>query len=352
MSKEEKITEEIQELEKKELKYFFNHIEFLEFNDEEKEKVAKCISESSSWWALYWWQILLSAIIWTLWLLQDSTVVVIWAMLISPISKSINWLWYGIAKWWNKIFSESLKILLISIILVIFTWFFITKIIGLNLETEEILSRVNPNIIDFFIAIFSSIVAVLWIKYDKLWNSSVVWVALSVALLLPLSVIGIEFAIWNFYNSFWAFMLFAANLFAVLIVTSIFFWLYWFVPHGIKMQEKSFKRLALVLCFIALILIPLVISFNVMKTNNEISAKIYTCLQEIIWEEAIFYDLWDIKVLENTENKLKIATIIRVPEWYKFENISNEVLAVLSEEFDKKIVLDLDVIRFVTVELE
>ncbi|MDR1987616.1 MAG: hypothetical protein LBQ24_02365 [Candidatus Peribacteria bacterium] len=48
------------------------------------------------------------------------------------------------------------------------------------------------------------------------------------------------------------------------------------------MQEKSFKRLALVLCFIALILIPLVISFNVMKTNNEISAKIYTCLQEII----------------------------------------------------------------------
>ncbi|MDR1987617.1 MAG: hypothetical protein LBQ24_02370 [Candidatus Peribacteria bacterium] len=48
MSKEEKITEEIQELEKKELKYFFNHIEFLEFNDEEKEKVAKCISESSS----------------------------------------------------------------------------------------------------------------------------------------------------------------------------------------------------------------------------------------------------------------------------------------------------------------
>jgi hypothetical protein len=96
----------------------------------------------------------------------------------------------------------------------------------------------------------------------------------------------------------------------------------------------------------------LVISFNVMKTNNEISAKIYTCLQEIIWEEAIFYDLWDIKVLENTENKLKIATIIRVPEWYKFENISNEVLAVLSEEFDKKIVLDLDVIRFVTVELE
>jgi hypothetical protein len=44
----------------------------------------------------------------------------------------------------------------------------VTKIVGINLETDEILSRVNPNIIDFFIAIFSSIIAVLGIKYDKL----------------------------------------------------------------------------------------------------------------------------------------------------------------------------------------
>jgi hypothetical protein len=48
MSKDENITEEIHELEKKELKYFFDHIEFLEFDDDKKEEVSTSISESSS----------------------------------------------------------------------------------------------------------------------------------------------------------------------------------------------------------------------------------------------------------------------------------------------------------------
>ncbi|NCA80810.1 MAG: DUF389 domain-containing protein [Sphingobacteriia bacterium] len=35
------------------------------------------------------------------------------------------------------------------------------KIIGFSVETAEILSRVSPNILDLFIAIFSAVVAIL-----------------------------------------------------------------------------------------------------------------------------------------------------------------------------------------------
>jgi hypothetical protein len=57
------------------------------------------------------------------------------------------------------------------------------------------------------------------------------------------------------------------------------------------MQEKSFKRLAIVSCLIILIITPLVISFNAMKTNNEISSKVYDTLNENIKNDVIFYNI-------------------------------------------------------------
>ncbi|MDR0771802.1 MAG: hypothetical protein LBF15_01785 [Candidatus Peribacteria bacterium] len=47
MTKEKNLNEEIHELEEKGMRSFFDHIEFLEFNDNEKEAVAADITESS-----------------------------------------------------------------------------------------------------------------------------------------------------------------------------------------------------------------------------------------------------------------------------------------------------------------
>jgi uncharacterized membrane protein len=61
--------------------------------------------------------------------------------------------------------------MILSIALAVFTGFISIKISGLEIETKEIVARTSPNIIDLFIAIFSAMVAVLSLRFEKLSES-------------------------------------------------------------------------------------------------------------------------------------------------------------------------------------
>jgi uncharacterized membrane protein len=47
----------------------------------------------------------------------------------------------------------------------------VTLLLGFEVETTEILARSNPNVLDFFIAIFSAMVAVLSLRFTRLSES-------------------------------------------------------------------------------------------------------------------------------------------------------------------------------------
>jgi uncharacterized membrane protein len=166
---------------------------------------------------------------------------------------------------------------------------------------------------------------------------------------LPLSVVWIELAIWNFVNSLWALMLFGANIVAVLVVTTIFFWLYWFVPHKLKSQAKAFKRLVMVLFLVVFIIVPLVFSFVEVKENNEISNQTKIYLENIIWEDITFCTVSDVNVIKNTKDEIYLSAILKIPEWYDVNDIYKVIWQTLDEEFDKKAVLDLEIIRITTI---
>jgi uncharacterized membrane protein len=72
--------------------------------------------------------------------------------------------------------------------------YLITLIIPAQLETEEVLARTNPNILDFFIASASAVIAFLSLVYKEKLSGSIAGVAMAASLLPPLSVIGIELA--------------------------------------------------------------------------------------------------------------------------------------------------------------
>lgn len=340
-------TEEITKEEK--INNFFTHIEFLELDSEKKEEIAKNFNEYSKWDQLYWWEIVISSVIATLWLLHNSVAVVIWAMLVAPLIRPINALGYSIARGWWKIFSHSFKVLSVSCILAVSVSLVVTKVLWLNVETQEILIRTNPNIIDFLIAIFSAVIAVLWMRFTRLWQSSIVWVALAVSLLPPLSIVWIELAFGNLSNSFWAFMLFSANLIWILLVVTIFFWLYWFVPHELKMQTKVFKRVAIVTFLVILISIPLLLSFNDTKTSLQISNQTKTYLENLVWDSSIFCEISDIQVLKNTKENVYIRAVVKIPEWVDIEPFYKDIETTLSEEFDKNVVLELEIIRTISI---
>ncbi len=328
--------------------WYFDKIEFLLLNDKEKEEVATKVKKDATPDKLYFIEIVLSSSIAALWLLQNSVAVVIGAMLIAPLLRPINWLSFTIARWWERFFLLSFKVLIYSIVLSILMWYFITKISGLNIETAEIISRTNPNIIDFFIAIFSAMVAVLSLRFSRL-GESIAWVAMAASLMPPLAVVGIELAIWNYDSSLWALMLFWANLMAIIIVATIFFWLYWFIPHDTRLQSKVFKRIAIVTFWITLLIIPLLISFNSVKTNNFLASQTQNYLTSIIEEDLIFYEISEIKVLKNNSREAHFIVTIKIPEWYDMQKILDRVYRSLSREFQKEVSIDFEIIRTINV---
>ena len=303
------IKEEVPKVEK--IASVFAKFEFLSMEPERKESVVIQLKADAKWDRLYWIVIFLSGIIATLGLLNNSVAVVIWAMLIAPLLRPINWLSYAIARGGSKSFSESARCLLFSVIIPVTSAYILTKILWVYSETPEILARISPNILDFFIAAFSAAVAILSLRFEKL-SESIAWVALAASLMPPLAVIGIELAFWNVISAFGAFTLFLANLWAIIFVSIIFLWLYWYTPHHSKLQKQSFKRVSFVMGWIIIILIPLCFSFNAIKHNAELTRKVDIVLEQNT--STVFYDysLSDIYI-KNGEKHIDI--VLRLKQW-------------------------------------
>jgi uncharacterized membrane protein len=102
---------------------------------------------------------------------------------------------------------------------------------------------------------------------------------MAASLMPPLAVVWIYLAFWNFYAAGSALMLFLANLFAIILVGTIFFWFYGFAPHDSKGQNSMLKRIWIVTVLILLILAPLLTSFYSLKNNYVVSHKVEQLLE-------------------------------------------------------------------------
>jgi len=327
---------------------FFNKIEFLSMDNEQKEEVVLKVKEDAKWDRLYWIEIFLSSWIAALWLIQNSVAVVIWAMLIAPLLRPINWVAFAVARWAQSFFWVAFKVLVISIVASILMWSLVSYLVWLDIKTVEIIARSSPNIIDFFIAIFSAMVAVLSLRYARLWES-IAWVAMAASLMPPLVVVWIWLAMWDFSLLFWAMMLFLANLVAIIIVATVFFWLYWFTPHEERLQKSMFKRIIFVLLSVCIILIPLVSSFMTIRENIKIRKDINNYLTNSIEEKVKSFTITSIEVINSSKNKIKVNSTIKIPENIDLSLILWEVNWWLSEKLWKIVELELEIIRVVKI---
>lgn len=327
---------------------FFEKMQFWSLDDEQKAEVAQRVKNDSVPDPLYWGEIFLASIIATLGLLQNNVAVIIGAMLIAPFLRPINALSFTIARGGQKFFSVAFSSLLISVGFSIFIWYVVTQLIGIHIETSEMLARTSANIIDFFIAIFSAMVAVLSLRYSRLWES-VAGMAMAASLMPPLAVVGIELALWGYSAALWAFTLFLANIVAIIAVGTICFWLYWFTPHDEKLQHKSFTRMAVVVFLSIIILIPLSLSFYTIKQNNNLSLQARSYLENIFeWKNI---EIKNLSIGNIWEESITIKSQVKIPEGVNIQEVLSKNTVNNKNFSNKKIILDLEVIRGVEVEI-
>jgi len=169
----------------------------LEIDAVRKEEVYLAICNSLSLRDVsYWIEVLFAAGIATLGLVLNSAAVIIGAMLISPLMGSI--LGNGLALAAGDVIlavRATIKLLLSCLLAVLFA-LLLVSLLPFKEMTPEILARTQPNILDLVVALFSGAVGSVAIcKKPKGVVTSIPGVAIAVALMPPLCVVGYGFGI-------------------------------------------------------------------------------------------------------------------------------------------------------------
>jgi len=190
----------------------------------------------------FWVLLILSTTIATLAVLADSTAVVIGAMLVAPLMTPILGVSAGIVNGWIGRVSKSFATIAGGVAVSIGTAWIVASwaphLVPIA-SNSQVLSRVSPTVIDMMIAVAAG-AAGAYATVDKRVSSSITGVAIAVALVPPLSVVGVTLTFANYADATGAFLLFLTNLLSIILAASLVFVLTGFALVA-KLQENQEK---------------------------------------------------------------------------------------------------------------
>jgi len=210
----------------------------------------------------------LASAIATFGLLTNSAATIIGAMIIAPLMNPIIALAYGLVVLSPRLLERGLFTLLTGIILVIVIGYLIPEVLGLKVVDSEILGRIQPNSLDLGVAVAAGMAAAFAVTRRSIANA-LPGVAISVALVPPLSVVGIGLSLGSLGNEIAAsrgiqnsiaagsFLLFVTNLAGIIFSNSLVFL---FQRYG--SLKKATLGLIVSLFALVLLLQPLGYSFK------------------------------------------------------------------------------------------
>lgn len=220
---------------------------------------------------VWWVMLLLSVMISTFGILADSTAVVIGAMIIAPLMTPIMGVAAATATGrHSRILSSLIWIAAgvsaaIGVALIIGAWAPI--LVPLD-ENTQVLARVNPNIIDMGIAFAAGAAGAFAVVHLRI-SSSIAGVAIAVALVPPLGVVGLTLRAGMYSDSWGSFLLFLTNLVAITLAAVVVFFLTGFAPiKKIKAGTRQVKAAILTVAIAAMVIAaPLALTAEQVMTD-------------------------------------------------------------------------------------
>jgi len=206
----------------------------------------------------FWTLLVLSVIIATLGVLADSTAVVIGAMLVAPLMTPIMGLSAAIVNGWMRRVAASFATVVGGVAVAIAVAWVVTvwtpQLVPLS-TNSQILSRVNPTLIDLLIAVAAG-AAGAYATVDRRVSSSITGVAIAVALVPPLGVVGIMLQAGSWEDALGAFLLFATNLVSIILVGALVFLVTGLTPLArFRENQEKMGTVALTVVLGAIIII-------------------------------------------------------------------------------------------------
>jgi len=307
-----------------------------------KEKPTSIASLNRSIWRMsvpsfsFHFMLGLSTIIATLGLLSNSAAVIIGAMIVAPLMGPIVGMAYSTAMGNRKLLRRSSFTVLKGILLTILVSWIVTSIIGLNTVDTEIMSRVKPTLIDFGIAMAAG-AAGAFANTRRSISTAMPGVAIAVALVPPLSVVGIGLAQGESSIAFGALLLFLTNLICIVFFGSLVFL---FQSYG--NLERAKKGLAMSTAVMFVLGVPLTLSMRELIVKKNVRHQV----EDFILEETRIFANTDISSIVVTPRKgylrvdLEVAAPINSITQDSIEQVQNN----LAQYVGKDIYLDVEVI--------
>ena len=211
------------------------------------------VHDEAFWSGHFAFMTLMSAGIAVLGLLLSSPAVVIGAMLISPLMGPILGFGFGLALFDLAEIRRALLSLTVGVILAVLFCALIVLVSPIQSVTSEIASRTRPNLFDLGVAIFSGLAGTYAMIRGR--QGAIVGVAIAVALMPPLAVMGFGLATWNLPILGGATFLFFTNLMAIGLSAAVLARIYGF---GSKLSPKqTWVQASLVIGTLAALALPL-----------------------------------------------------------------------------------------------
>ncbi len=210
----------------------------------------------------FWVLLVLSTAIATLGIIADSTAVVIGAMLVAPLMTPIMGVSAAIVNGWPKRVATSFATVAGGVGVSIATAWIVTawtpQLVPIA-ANSQILSRTSPTLVDMMIAVAAG-AAGAYATVDRRVSSSITGVAIAVALVPPLGVVGLTLNAGEFSDAGGAFLLFLTNLVSIILVASVVFVVAGLVP--IEQFKENRQKMRTVISTVTVgalvIMLPLV----------------------------------------------------------------------------------------------
>ena len=273
----------------------------------------------------------LSALIASLGLARNSSAVVIGAMLLSPLMTPILAFTASLVMGWPiragrtaiRLFLATLFVFGIAYLLP-FVFRAPTNIV----IPAEILARTNPKMAELVIGLCAGIAAV-YMLIHKETVSVLPGVAISVALVPPLCVAGILTYLEQYALAWQAFVLYATNLFAIILTAGIMLLITGLKPavKDLKLNLRVAAGMILIALFVALVGGPLCIrTFNDLRDRHDRQVAI-SVVEDWIGENNV--EIIDVEV---EDNLLQVFLRINLPLQSLYEDRRDFLKANLSSD--------------------
>jgi len=242
-------------------------------------------------------------------------------MLLAPLMSPIISFSMGLLRGDESLLMNSMLKIALGVSLALLASSLLTMILPQVDLSNEIKSRIHPNLIDLGVAIVSGIAAAYTKAHKELLNS-IAGVAIAVALVPPLAVAGIGIGRGELYIFEGASLLFITNLIGITLSTVLTFQFL-----GFSSTVKSKKSLAIIVVILVLLSYPLYRSYTdslqryylIKSLQNE--AIIINKKQVLIESAAIDY-----------QNNMRIINITIVLN----QVLNDEELQILKLKIDQR----------------